>query len=666
MEEPWFHLAKYDPTCADKINTITQSTEGRLRRMSQICGLLWLLERERYGYLTAAQSTQGSTGNPLVNTVSQGLNWDIDTIYSHSSLNLVRSTCDTLLSWLFTDQPPVDVESVRSREQLSDLGGRALRNEQRAALNAILNDDAGQAATEKMALFGLSTGFGAAWPRFANGAVKIEPLRYHQLVFNPTIPQERQNEIHVIELVDKYEFLHWYSNRKQIPSHRQRISAVREASTVKWGAVGSYGMGGRWLCASPEEYETFGLDVHVQTHQIRICHSFRTATPDGAPGRYMLTLLPPKLAGAPETATESMVGFSGTQLLLDQEYLRHEIPVVWWSPFPSLNGADGMGFGHLLEGVQRSVDFSLARIEHTFRKLGTAMVLVPAAMESKAGDVGRPDIAVIPLRGMGGEPKVVQPQALSRQDIEWIQTLTRMSQSTLGVNTLLSQASSQLGAGASGVAQLQEERRQVGRLASVREEFYRARRNLAKRVLATIAEAVSQREEVFSVWSTGAGTYRRRQWSRMAPDECTVVSRTENVGIMGSTRAGRLATSLELVQLGLLSPEMGRDLLLQEPDLARATALSMADVNLVQSEIDTLLASKDPSIVVDKDTPVDTALRLIQQHIWLARRMEDEEATYRLQLFKKAVLAFQEQETAAQAAIGPEVTSPVPPGVDDI
>ncbi len=631
--QAWYEAPIYSADVLDGILALVPmpSVGYRVWRETDIALLQWLYQR-------AAFSTMGlgeNLGPPhLPDSVPIGTP-------DSPQHQLLYNGVTTLLSWLFAEKPRILVHGTDATAQ------QAQAIQQRStALDATQNTPEAHGVLSKVLADGLLYGCGYLWPRIRNGKIRFQRLAWTQVYYDPTDARDGEPSfVHVRELVPRRALLAWYKRLGSVmdlPAHDRRAKAIKEALPVQ--PVPQIGQGVSPAIA-PYDWMLSQAGAREAVERVEVIHTWLTATAPGEPdGRYVCALLD---RGNRQT--------EGGVVLVDQEYARTTLPVCRFVPIPHTEGVDGFGFGHLWLPYQRPLDLVQRRIAEVMYRLGKHNVMVSEAAFKNLEGFTDPSIAV--LRGNEPEaaPVVIPPSPVTEHDHAYADRLKFEAFADNGISMAAVTGGTQLGAGASGIAQVEERQTASMRLGSVQEAgdmFFLA---VAQETLHVIQEGIHWDPAFAATWGNGS-EYRETAWKELLGDypEGSWKCSLQPSGMLG--RGDNLAIVLELSTRGLLPPEVTRQLLMDDPDLRRASRLVNAHTRWIELCLD-MLRTEDADAWArcwpTKDMDLPAAIELAGRYIadsYADRHGDD--VIQRLQEFKLRAQGLL-QEMAPPAAVDP-------------
>lgn len=647
LKMPWWRMEKYSEELAPNLHRMfTRSHRYHSSRLRNAAAAMWAYERDLYEFDTYP------TG--MLNALS----WAGDDWYRKSpKSNEIKKTVDAATAWLFADQPRIEVRANGAPFEM-----RRILEERSLALDQTVDSVPARINFMDIGRDGWLTGFGAHRPVHYEGRIEYRRLQAHQLWWDPVDAADGKPWMMAcIERWDRQALKAWYRDldRKSMKlseaKHKAKLTALDSIEPV----------GGDWFYGAdaylpPYEWSLRDSGVWSDaSDQVLVVHLWRrsTTSKEGkADGRYVMLVCGPK-------------GRDG-RVLIDAEYGRRDLPIVWWSPYPSPSGGiTGVGLAHTLMGHQKAMDLSNYRIQQHLDELGISKVLVDvsAGMDDKQiTALAEKNIAIIKVSGMNA-PQVIAPAAFRTDHAQWVTEIRNRVKEDSGLGQVIVNGSSQLGAGASGVAQVEEEQRQTDRVSDVYERWSAMRLTTGERTIEVIEDALTTDKDFAATFMDKDGSWKQMPWSKLHRLNEQYQVTLEPTGALGRSRAGRLQKALELAAQNLVPPEMVKRMLMDSPDLramGRGSGLSAEDrVTKILAELSS--DDGDHEQAVDDDLNLPVALSFTNNAIDEAHNAGAKPETIdRLRRFKLTVAKRLEaqQPPPAQAINGAPSILGLPPG----
>lgn len=643
QQRPWWRLEKYSEDLAPTLHRMfTRTSNYHGRRLRNAAAAMWAYERDLYEFDNYPAGLRDA------------FSWAGDDWYKKSpKSNEIKKTVDAATAWLFADQPRIEVRANGAPFEM-----RRVLEERSLALDQTVDSVPARITFMDVGRDGWLTGFAALRPVHHEERIEFRRLQAHQLWWDPVDAADGKPWMMAcVERWDRTALAAWYRDLDRAvlgiskDKHVAKLAGIDEIRAV----------GGDWFYGGdaympPYEWALRSDGIWAEaSDQVLVVHLWRrsTTSKDGkADGRYVMLVSGPQ-------------GRDG-RVLIDAPYGRRDLPIVWWSPYPSPSGGiTGIGLAHTLMGHQKAMDLSNHRIQQHLDELGMSKVLVDvtAGMDDKqiAAMAEKYGIAVVKVAGMNA-PQVVAPNAFRTDHLQWTDVLRRRVQEDSGLGQVIVNGASQLGAGASGVAQVEEEQRQTDRVSDVYERWSAMRLATGERTIEAIEDAILIDKDFEASFMDADGSWKRMPWSKLHRLNEQYQVTLEPTGALGRSRAGRLQKALELAAQNLIPPEIVKRMLLDSPDLraaGRASGLSAEDrVTKILAELSSDDGNHEQAVDDDLNLPVAltfTNVAIDEAHNAGAKT----ETIDRLRRFKLAVAKRLEKQAADEAA---KMAPPALPG----
>ncbi len=483
--------------------------------------------------------------------------------------NIVASATETVQNWLFSATPPVGIRSSNaSYEQ------RIAVDQYGLALDGLMNTDDNAEQLARIAHDGVLKGFGLGWAQFEQGEIRVKRIHRRQFSYDPADARDGKPQCtYVTELRDKYAIRQWLDAFEDIPDKAAKLQAIDRAEPIRseHGTASAGTAAQHW---SVYDWEMASAGVSDSTPRVRLTHCYRLATAPGEEdGRYVVIL---------DDQTSS-----GT-VLIDQAFTRTTHPVVWWTPIPNDEGIHGTGLYHVLRLWQSAIDRHMYKIQRTADKYGWDKIIVPEGSVKNLAAFAEAGIYVIEAKGnpnLTKDIETIRAVEMSQADILWVDKLITMSLSLQGINSMMSSGGSQLGAGASAVALVEELMRSTDRLSSMAKEFERFQKATGREVLHVLDDVLSTVPD-YRAQFDWRGRSTSVKWADLRKQTGDSVIDVELRGELAGTRAGRLSKIMDMASRQLIDQDVAQEMILKTPDVRRAARLTLAGTHLVEWQLD--------------------------------------------------------------------------------
>lgn len=647
----WWDCPTGDKDLAPELwSRVSRFSRAHRWYLDDVAALSWQYERERLslhdGFLLPSEDS-AAAGLGL----RQRFPWL--TGLNGPSLNIMKTAVDTVLARLFTDMPALQTASsgakFEERETIRTSG---------LALDGTLNQRTLRKVQRMVARDGLVKGWGCAWPYVEAGKPGIRRMHRWQVMVDPYDAREGTPSMaHAWYCVPRATLIASVAAAKGLPNQREILASLRKMPRLQ----NLHGPG------TGQNYSLYDRMAGYADNQLRlddallVLHSWKLPggqarpgekMPKGAAGRWVVTVH----GGGPRFGDPMQQG-DGHILLADREWTRTTLPLVWWSPYPADEGIDGAGLGHMMMPWQQSVDRTLAKIQETLDRLSHAKVLMAEDGAPNSTDALAAGIAVVKVKravmGEGAGFAVVNGPVLNGEEFRFLEWVLAASQDYNGINAMLSTGGSRLGANASGVALVNEDTRQLDRLAALNAEFDDMRVALGREMLNAIDDALAHDKGFEAQWKGTDGVMQRRPWAELLGHGDLVVE-VEQVGLLGRTKAGRLQSLIEYTQrVPGIPADLSTEMLMSSPDLQALARSTMAPQRLVEWHLAILCDPKaDHSLASGADAHVpaqlgmDKALLKLQE---ATAQNADVETLSRLMAYRQQCADRMKAEAAAMA-----------------
>lgn len=629
--KPWYQADAYDDEAIlnRTLGCFRMTSGWRSLRIEDISAMAWAYERDRW------ISTHGTGIDRLPENVKVSMDWLADGTIP-PSVNINKNSVDTVVNWLMVENPAIEVKTLGANYE------QRRQTEMRShALDALFNLPEYAQQHRIVGRDGLSKGWGACTPRVRNGRVIFQRLHYAQVYWDPYDARDgKPTMVGVVEYVDRDHIAAWYKKLKGVPDHKARMAALDKCRSQVWGRNPITGVDGyQWI--GPYDMELQAYDVTEGTDRVCLVHWWRTASaPEAKDGRYTLMCI----------GGDTGVNYGG-RLLVDHEFSRCTLPVVWWTPYPADEGIDGIGLQHLLKPWQEAIDRSFYKLQRVLDKYGHIKAFFPPGTVKNKEEFLAAGVTVIETDSLA-EPHFEHPIDLSPADLEWVDRCLSWSRNEYGINQMLASGGTALGANAPAVAMVEEQYRSLDRLSDIESNWQNFRMALARETLHAIDDAVKLDPSFAAHFFDQNNDMQVRKWSELIRANERYTCTVEPVGALGKTRAGRISKIMDLAQRGMVDPQLAKDALLSSPDIRRMARLETAAMRLVEYQLAEIIdpdgdhANSMPS----EGDPTALQLDMADRYIFDARASGAEPDTIeRLREYRRTAEAVSQAITAKQA-----------------
>lgn len=635
--QPWWTMRDQDKMSERILGLIKASETQRVQHVDTHYLLSWLYYRDK---LLAKYGSYYDAAQILPQGARSSLGWLLrDEGVRFPSPNIVKSAVDTVKAWLFSTHPLVGVDSsgvpFEHRFQVQEYEG---------GLDGLFNTPPSEAAMERAAMDQSLSGTGYAWARISRGEIRIERLHPWQVIFD--YHDARHGEpttVHVVEYRDQAAAAAWVRSWSNLEGAEKTARDIENLIPI----AASPGMGQDPIRGTYTLYdlEMIANDTPSAAQRLCIVHSFRTATDkETENGRHVVAVYDAR----------------GKHVIaMDRPTSKPTLPVVWFSGQPDDEGIEGIGFGHVMRTWQEGIDYAYWKVQKLQRDHGWPKLPLNDAMLGQAKAWNKRDASV--LRVPDDTPREVfaagflHPSPVDEFDIVWADRMMEQSQRIEGINAMMAQGGTRLGANASGQALQEEHYRSLDRFTPLVNSYARFRLRLAEECLHLMDDVLALNPS-YAARYQWAGRTRSSSWAKLQGNYRRWNVSLELRGEDALSRASRTARLQEWAAQGTIDSESAKDGLLNTPDLRTIARLNSAGYYYVLWQVRGLLESdKDEDVgayMPDNATPRALALQLIERFIQLARIDAAKPATLeRLWEYHHQVRSLLEQEQAEQAQV---------------
>jgi hypothetical protein len=561
-----------------RVSAFEEWTEDRL---ADIAALSWLYERERFlNQVIGVGLASAEAAYPEL--IRNRLHWLNEV---PPSLNIVKGSVDTLLARLFTDLPALEAHTAGAPFE-----EREAARQRSMALDATMNSRLLLRRQRKIARDGLLKGWGAAWPYVAGGKIGIRRLHRWQLAVDPYDARDGDPQIlHAWYVAPRTKLLASIAQASELPNKAKILTAVK--GMPRLDTLRGPGVRAEY---SPYDWDLGGATLAAQDDALLVLHHWRLPggqgenLPKEARGRHVITV-----HGGGGDLSYDLTMTPRHVVLSDKEWPRPTFPIVWWSPYPSDEGIDGTGVGHMLLPWQACVDRTVAKKQEHLDTLSHAKVLMAREDAPDTKDALAKGIAIVEVPratfGEGAGYAIVNPPVTNPEEQQWLEWILSASRNEIGINALLATGGSRLGANAPAIALVEEDYRQLDRLADIDTEFADFRVALGREVLHAIDDAVQHDQQFAAQWRDGDGLLRREPWAKLIEARQEYIVDLEQVGMLGRSKAGRYSRLIEWAgRVPGLPPELVTEAFMGSPDLQAISGDTLAGFRLIQRHLNIL------------------------------------------------------------------------------
>lgn len=643
-------MPPWDPELPKTVIGAMRATDGWRSRYVRACAIAaWAYERDRL----FSRQEWGEGGRLPDEHFQRVFDW-LDEV--PPSINLVKSAVDTMTAWLFSQRIGVEVRAAGAKwDQKRQIEARTM------ALDSVMGAPKPSKVIRRVLRDGANKGIGLCRPIVRGGRVQLRRLHFYQVFFDPHDARDGEpTHVSYYEWADRREVMAWLEKLPDVPRRKERLAKLAKLTPL---TSPGHELSESGYTDAPYDWEIAASGVADATDRVCVVYSYRVATADGAAdGRVVITAHGGGLVDNLERGT------MGGLVLWDGAFPRATLPIVRFTPYPPDEGIIGQGLEQLMRPWQAAIDRSFAKLQTALDKYGHLRIIVPPGSIKNLDDFAAMGITVIEAETESEVPRVFDPVTLRPEDIQWIDRVLTWSRDLYGLSQMLSQGGSDLGAGASAVALVEESFRGKDRFADVIQEVDEFELAVAREVLNAIDDAVKMDPAFKARFEDGYGRSLELSWAELTLPSGEYDLRLEPVGMLGRERSGRAAKAVELADRQVLDPTIAKEMLLSSPDIRRAAELETASIRLVEMQLDELLDPKGQHLAAlpDDDTDLDVALPRVNQYISLSKlRGASAEAIERLREYKRIVEAkLNKRQADMQPSMQPMGPGPGTAGPD--
>jgi hypothetical protein len=649
---PWWFYPRNSHEVAMRLQNTFKATSGfHELRLSDQAAAQWLYEHDRFTFSSYPEFLDDSKYCDW---------WGSGWYKGGPRSNLVKQYVDRAVSWLFTDMPRLEVRANGAHFELQNaIEDRSL------ALDQTVDSDRSRLRMMEVGRDGLLTGWGAVRPVQAEDSIHYLRVQPHECWWDPADAEKGDPwAICIAERRDRWELCSWYESQEY-----KALGLLKRDRDAKMGTLEKLRpTPGDWLYGNkafqtPYQWQLEQGGSQVYSDQVLVLHAWRrstTSVPERADGRYVMIACGPSL--------------SEPLLLMDAPYLWTRLPVCWWAPYPAPSGGlCGTGIAHQLRGHQRASDHSDAVQQEHLDELGWKKVAVdPATMGAAEDDVltdmAARKIAIIRVPGLQ-IPQIFEPPALHEGHLRYSDLVRSRAAVDSGLPATIASGTSNRGAGASGVAMIEESDRATDAVSGLYHQWQFMRIQVAERTMELIEDCLKQNRDFRATFRDEDGSWRAESWGKLHRFKEAYAITLETAGALGRTRYGRIMRALDLASKGMLDPALARQMVENSPDVRAALRLQSAPRLLVFRKLRELI-SPDGDHAWGATVHKDMDLSLADQMAWFMLNKADEERAdfetiERLRTFRATVRGLLDEEAEANAP-APAPTDPggVAPSAD--
>lgn len=640
--------------------------------------------RARIRYLLERESWWGSYGSrgktTDINTPHPNAKWNTLDDPNEPSMNRTRTLVNYATSRLMSELPAIEVHTLGGSFE-EQQRSRALR----LGLNGTLNSPEKASEVRRWGAIGMEEGFAAILPEVIDGDVRLTPLRYEQVFWDPHDAREkRPQSLHVCRRWQKSDLIAYIRSADEGYFSGDRAEMIQQISRMPGAADYGPDISDSWY-SDPYENAIQGASMSSPPDQVWVIQSWRVPGGKGSPeytgwsknkeildsGRYAITVHGGRSSGEPD---------SGISMCLhDGPWTRMTHPVVVWSPFPHTKGLDGAAYTDLLIPYQRTLDIAWDRANTNLTVYGQTRLLYPESISDQKPSMVDPCLTMIGMpdsmfRG-GPAYHVITPQTVSPQDVQFVEQARSYMAEDAGLNPSGPSGQTRLGANASGVALLEEDSKQDVAMAAVEWQFDQAMLRLGGEMIYALGDAADQFSGFRVSFRDELGRQNTKLWKDVVKGLPEFGLELEPTGFLGKTLAGRINKAVALRNEGIIPPEIAADAVSRSPDISSMLNVANSGRDLVKWQLAHLSDDRVKDYgpyQPDETTPLEVGIELGMAQLRLAKR--DDASMDTLNRLNTYILACKDRLNQRAAQASQSMPAPAPttprspqmgPGIED-
>lgn len=465
--------------------------------------------------------------------------WRNTPIFDESyTWNVVRSCIDTLTSKVASNMPAVQFLTDNAKENVQELAKARERLVEAVSFQEKLRKKA-RLIFRDACVYG--TGVLKIFPQ--DNFIRVERVHPSRLWVdnNGTLNNDPREMFHV-EYVSKEKL------KGLFPKYKEEIAGAPEAY-----------------------YSAAGNTAHRRL--VKVVEAWHLAEGD-KPGKHVI-------------AVEN-------QALVVEDWPHTYFPFAVFRYADDLMGFYGIGLAEQLRAIQQEISFIIARVQDNVNLLAVPYVLKHKSANIKDEHIGSNETARIIEWEGNVAPQVITPPAVNQQVLQYLENLYQKAYEISGLSQL--SATSQKPAGLNSGVALRTfydiETQRFGDLATDWEQYF-------VKVAELIVEAAKRIGEVEVTYADNRKGKMEKIKFTYSDEEQEGPDGEENIEItiypssmLPQTPAGRLERVTEMVQAGLIGPDIARQLL-DFPDLDKYNRLENAAIDDLERQFEHMLDKGD-------------------------------------------------------------------------
>lgn len=328
-----------------------------------------------------------------------------------------------------------------------------------------------------------------------------------------------------------------------------------------------------------------------------------------------------------------------TGTLQDVPWKHEWLPFVFITWSERLRGFWGQGVAQELNGIQSEINTLLQKIQSAFHLLAVPRVFINASSKFQKAHFNNRIGAIVPY--VGQAPVVNTPQTIHPELFAHLDRLYNRAFEIVGVSQLSARQQNPLGADASGVALQTWHDMETERFSIQAAKYEQAFLDLAKKMIAFARDIGG---DFAAPSQSDRNTIDRINWSQVNMAEDEYVLRVFPTSSLPSTPSGRLAAVTQMLNVGLLSPDVAKRLL-DFPDLEAEMALDRAASDAIDMIIEQIL---DEGEYTAPEPFMDLQLAMKKAQLWYNRALRLRVPEDRLEMLRRFLRQTKRLLEAAQ------------------
>ena len=272
-------------------------------------------------------------------------------------------------------------------------------------------------------------------------------------------------------------------------------------------------------------------------------------------------------------------------VLFEESWQEDDFPfefIRWKEP---IFGFWGTGVVSDIIGIQLEINDTLDRIQQAHYKLSAPLIFINSASAISKAHINNKIGAFVPYTGE--VPKVQTFQTVHPEIYQHLMTLKQSAYEIAGVSQMSAQSKNILGPNASGEAIRQMSDVESERFALVSQAYEKFYLRVAKKLI-RLARSLYQDGQDLDFAVHGKEFLTRVAWSEVDMDDDQYDLKVGAASILPDTKAGRISTALELLQMGVWTAEQTADAL-DVSDISSERELQRAPRDFIKEVVDMII-----------------------------------------------------------------------------